>query len=147
MAKAKTSNRARTKPVEDDSGGSIDWKTWGLRGLGVVAAIGLIAFFLGTETGGPVDVPDGTQTFQGLARTHTDGAIAYDVVPPPGGEHNPQWLDCGVYESPVPNERVVHTLEPGAIWLTYQPGIQQSDLDRLRSHATSPRNSQMVMSP
>ena len=148
MAKAKTSKRARTQPVADnDTGGSIDWKTWGLRGLGAVAVIAVIAFFLGTETGEPVDVPEGTQTFGSLDRTHTDGAIAYDLEPPPGGEHNPTWLNCGVYDSPVPTEQAVHTLEHGAIWLTYQPDADQADIDELRSHATSTRNSKMLMSP
>ena len=36
-----------------------------------------------------------------------------------GGEHFAAWLDCGVYDAPVPDEVAVHDLEHGAVWITY----------------------------
>src|SRR5262249_19768488 len=36
---------------------------------------------------------------------------------------------------PVPNERAVHNLEHGAVWITYRPSLAQSQVDQLRAFA------------
>jgi hypothetical protein len=33
----------------------------------------------------------------------------------------------------VPSERAVHNLEHGAVWITYQPSLPQSEVDQLRA--------------
>lgn len=43
--------------------------------------------------------------------------------PPVGGAHHPAWWDCGVYQEPVPAEHAVHSMEHGAVWLTYLPSL------------------------
>src|SRR5699024_5944586 len=63
-----------------------------------------------------------------LGRNHVQTTVEYQQDPPVGGDHHPIWLNCGIYEEPVPNHHAVHALEHGAIWLTYQPGIAESDL-------------------
>ena len=37
-------------------------------------------------------------------------------------------MNCGIYDKPVPSERAVHNLEHGAIWITYQPSLPQSEM-------------------
>ena len=61
----------------------------------------------------------------GPAGQHTEAAVDYEQSPPAGGEHNPVWQNEGFYEKPVRNETAVHTLEHGAVWITYQPDLPQ----------------------
>ena len=70
---------------------------------------------------------------QALGHTHVTGPVTYSVTPPVGGDHNPTPLTCGVYVKPVPNEYAVHDLEHGAIWITYQPSLPQSEVNQLKS--------------
>jgi hypothetical protein len=70
---------------------------------------------------------------QALGHNHVSGPVTYSVTPPVGGDHNATWLNCGVYTKPVPNEYAVHNLEHGAIWITYQPSLPQSEVSQLKS--------------
>ena len=68
---------------------------------------------------------------------HREGTIAYPETPPVGGVHNPVWMPCGFYDQPVPSERAVHSLEHGAIWITYRPDLPQAQVDALAALARS----------
>lgn len=70
---------------------------------------------------------DEVRTYDITDRTHTDKDVDYDQSPPVGGPHRPDWLDCGVYDEPVTEEFVVHDLEHGTVWITYDP--EQVDED------------------
>jgi hypothetical protein len=62
--------------------------------------------------------------------------VAYDRFPPVGGPHDAEWAACNgvVYNTAVRNENMVHTLEHGAIWITYNPDtINADDLDILKT--------------
>jgi hypothetical protein len=59
--------------------------------------------------------------------------VTYSVTPPVGGDHNAEWMNCGVYDKPVPVERAVHNLEHGAIWITYQPSLPASEIAQLQA--------------
>tara|TARA_B100000678_G_C18129537_1_gene470081 strand:- start:283 stop:813 length:531 start_codon:yes stop_codon:yes gene_type:complete len=58
-------------------------------------------------------------------RNHVQTQVNYDSTPSVGGDHHPVWLGCNgdVYEEPVAEENAVHSLEHGAVWITYQPSI------------------------
>jgi hypothetical protein len=57
-----------------------------------------------------------------LSTEHRDDEdIAYEQVPPIGGEHDDEWLACGAYDEPVRDENAVHDLEHGTVWITYDP--------------------------
>ena len=79
---------------------------------------------------------DGVQTFQ-VEAGHSDGPVSYPVVPPVGGIHNPVWQTCGFYDQPVQNDKAVHSLEHGAIWITYRPDLPQAQIDGLATLARS----------
>jgi len=68
-----------------------------------------------------------------LSHQHVTGPVRYSVTPPVGGQHNGEWLTCGVYDKPVPSENAVHNLEHGAIWITYQPSLPSSEVSKLRA--------------
>ena len=90
--------------------------------------------------------PDGVETYDvGSAGQHTEGSVDYAQSPPAGGEHNPIWQNCGFYEEPVRNENAVHSLEHGAVWITYLPDLPQDEIERVRDLAQS--DSYVLASP
>jgi hypothetical protein len=79
------------------------------------------------------ELPSGVEEFDvGPPGRHTEGAVDYAQSPQVGGEHNPHWQNSGFYEDPVRNETAVHTLEHGAVWITYSPDLPQEGKDRIR---------------
>ena len=70
---------------------------------------------------------------EALAHDHVSGPVTYSVTPPVGGPHNATWMNCGIYDQSVHNERAVHNLEHGAVWITYQPSLPQSEVSQLRA--------------
>lgn len=84
------------------------------------------------SAGGDGTEVDGVQTFDNTS-SHVEGVVDYPQNPPAGGPHNPAWLNCGVYTEPVPAENAVHSLEHGALWVTYDPSISDAALESLRS--------------
>jgi hypothetical protein len=75
------------------------------------------------------------QSFSGLTRNHVTATVNYAQTPPVGGDHDPTWLNCGIYTSPVRNENAVHDLEHGAVWITYQPALAKAQVDQLTTYA------------
>jgi len=87
-------------------------------------------------------------TFKAEAnRNHVDGTITYDSTPPVGGNHNGYWADCTgtVYANAIASENAVHMLEHGAVWITYKPGLAQSEVDALSKLVDG--QDRMAMSP
>ncbi len=75
------------------------------------------------------------KTYTGLTQNHVKGAVTYKQTPPVGGDHDPVWLNCGIYTSPVRNENAVHDLEHGAVWITYRPDLAKADVQKLTAVA------------
>jgi hypothetical protein len=90
---------------------------------------GVVAY---VTTGWPTTSNNGPAS-KALRHDHVTGPVVYSVTPPVGGDHNATWMNCGVYDRPVPNERAVHNLEHGAIWLTYSPSLPASQVSQLRA--------------
>ncbi|MBV9452505.1 MAG: DUF3105 domain-containing protein [Rubrobacter sp.] len=81
--------------------------------------------------------PEGVESFSNLSRNHTTNPVSYPQSPPVGGDHNPVWQNCGFYDKPIQNENGVHSLEHGAVWITYQPDLPSEQVDTLRKLAQS----------
>jgi len=82
--------------------------------------------------------PEGTQSFDVEDRTHFEGALEYEQDPPVGGNHNPVWQNCGFYNDPVASENAVHSLEHGAVWITFAPDVAADEMEALRELAQTP---------
>ncbi|MFI6640111.1 DUF3105 domain-containing protein [Streptomyces sp. NPDC050504] len=68
-----------------------------------------------------------------LGRNHVQQAVTYPMKPPVGGDHNQVWMNCDgdVYEKPVPDVNAVHSLEHGAVWVTYNEKAPKADVKKL----------------
>jgi len=78
----------------------------------------------------------GVQTYT-VEASHAEGPLTYPQTPPVGGAHNQVWQACTYYDMPVPNEKAVHSLEHGAVWVTYQPDLAATDVAALATLARS----------
>jgi len=59
----------------------------------------------------------------------------YNSNPPTSGPHYAQPADWGVYEQPLLDERLVHNLEHGGIWLSYRDADDTALTAQLRDIA------------
>lgn len=68
-----------------------------------------------------------------LSQQHKPGDLTYPMTPPAGGPHHDTWQNCtgDVYTTPIPDEQAVHSLEHGAVWITYAPDTASSDVAKL----------------
>lgn len=116
----------------------------GLAMLGILLVAGVVALLARRPP-----APAGTVSFREPARQHVTASVAYDHTPPAGGPHNPRWLTCGIYDHPVKSENAVHSLEHGAVWLTYRPDLGAADLQRLRDvvKSSSYGDPHVILSP
>ena len=78
---------------------------------------------------------------------HQWGPIDYKYKPPFGGPHNENWQRClgDVYTAPIASEHAVHSLEHGAIWITYRPDLPKDQVELLAKKVRG--NDHMLMSP
>jgi hypothetical protein len=78
---------------------------------------------------------------------HQWGPITYKFSPPFGGQHNANWQRCqgDVYSAQVATEHAVHSMEHGAVWITYRPDLPQEQIDTLKSKVEGREH--MLMSP
>lgn len=114
---------------------------WGGVVLAVVA-LGLV-LFLNLRSPGEIE---GLVRITGLSRDHNNSTV-YDAPdkPPAGGVHFDRWQNCGVYREPVEIGNAVHSLEHGAVWITYRPDLPADQLSRLEDRAS--RQSYLLLSP
>ena len=92
--------------------------------------IGLLA--LNANQNRQVEI-EGVVRSVGLARDHQENVTYPNTgLPPVGGTHNPVWMNCGIYDTPVRTDMAVHSLEHGTVWVTYQPDLPEDQVQHLR---------------
>lgn len=115
---------------------------WGIGGLVIVVLVALVAFYVVKDRS--VKSLDAVKTFNYKGSEHTWDKVAYKENPPVGGQHNWYWQNCGIYDKPIHNEHAVHSLEHGAVWITYRPDLPKAEVDKLKSIASG---DYMLLSP
>lgn len=113
--------------------------------VAAIALVAIVGFFLFTRQQATVAVPEGIQDFAYQGAQHSEEPVTYTEHPPVGGVHNPVWQNCGYYAAPVPNENAVHSLEHGAVWITYQPDLPADQVQKLKDLAEG--QSYILVSP
>jgi hypothetical protein len=117
-------------------------------GLAIFAVLAVIVVYISADvTSNPQAVaepPPGTQVFEIADFSHTLEPVSYPQSPPVGGAHHPEWLACRVYSAPVRNENAVHALEHGAIWIAYDPTLDESEIKELEGFG---RRREVIVSP
>ncbi|HEX6231872.1 MAG TPA: DUF3105 domain-containing protein [Jiangellaceae bacterium] len=90
---------------------------------------------------------EGLQSFSSLSRDHVEETVDYDQSPPVGGAHSATAMTCGVYTEPIPEENAVHSLEHGAVWITYRPDLPETEVAALESfvQAQSPADQDYIL--
>jgi len=106
--------------------------------LGIIVVVGIVVAVVASG-GGSDDVaagpPGGVEDFEITDRNHVEGPVYYPQDPPAGGNHNPVWLNCAAYDDPVVSENAVHSLEHGAVWITYRPDLPADQIDEIQGLA------------
>jgi hypothetical protein len=108
-------------------------RPWGLISAAVavvvfaVAVIGYAVVAVNRANANKVTAIDqiaGVQVFDyAKGQGHVATPVEYPESPPVGGEHDGEWADCTgtIYSVDIRNENAVHSLEHGALWITYDP--------------------------
>ena len=141
----KAKERRQAKPARSSTGSP--WLKWALGAVVVALIVVGIVYISGdvsTSPQGEADPPPGTETVSIGDVSHTVEPIAYARIPPAGGSHHPEWLTCRVYSAPVRNENAVHALEHGAIWITYDPSLDEASVEDLEEFG---RRREVIVSP
>ncbi|WP_262698540.1 MULTISPECIES: DUF3105 domain-containing protein [Streptomyces] len=75
----------------------------------------------------------GEKSWKGLGRNHVTKPVGYKMSPPAGGDHNPTWMNCAgnVYDKEIGKTNAVHSLEHGAVWITYNDKTAERDVSTL----------------
>jgi hypothetical protein len=145
-------SRQRAKPVQVQAK-----RPWGfIAGATVLALllIGVVVYAATNQGSGSKDaLTTADSNFDGLVkadpktltRNHVEGPVQYPTTPPQGGNHSAVWENCGVYAKPVANENAVHSLEHGAVWVTYLPDLPSDQVATLAARVKS--QSYALLSP
>ena len=98
-------------------------------GLGVLV-LGILLFL---SLRGPAAI-EGLAKVVGLSRGHDESVVYEDAVqlPPVGGIHDPVWQNCGIYDTELETKNVLHSLEHGAVWITYSRELSDEDVATLQ---------------
>jgi surface antigen len=115
-----------------------------IAGVLILVLIGATFFFLNQQSKADAELRDaaeqpidGVQEFSDLSQNHVEGDVQYAQNPPVGGDHNPVWQNCGVYSQPVTDENAVHSMEHGAVWITYDPELPADQVADLTAQAAN----------
>ncbi len=138
--RSKKPGRRSSSPAQESSH---KWRNILLAG-GAVLGILALGYMLYLSLRGPSPIQD-LITYARQSRGHIQEPLETGELPPAGGEHANIWQNCGIYSSPVAAENVMHSLEHGAVWITYQPDLPEEDVTYLQE--LTRRESNIVLSP
>lgn len=98
--------------------------------LSVLAFVAIVAY----RTFQP-DIEGVTKIASAAGANHDDQLqIPFGGLPPMGGPHASQWQTCGIYTEPVVlPQYAIHSMEHGAVWITYHPDLPTAEIATLQN--------------
>jgi hypothetical protein len=160
---AKKGGKGRKPITPVKAAGGTNWGPLAVAGVVVLVAVGIIGFGVfyavqqNAETSTPweeraaaiSDIVNYRESDPEMVKgsQHQAGTLQYKVSPPVAGAHNAAWQNCNgdVYDAPIANEHAVHSLEHGAIWITYKPNLPADQVQTLVSKVQG--KEKMLISP
>lgn len=129
-SRKKTAGKKSSKQQESSSNRGL------LIGLLVVVAVAALGGLLWLSLRPEPEI-EGVVQFPRPSRGHESGLeIPFGELPPAGGTHDPAWQNCGIYDEPINTANAIHSMEHGALWVTYQPDLPAEQIaaiqDRFR---------------
>lgn len=94
-----------------------------------------VAYLIVDKSNNNDSIPDGVTSYTYAAGSHDDNFNAWTEVPPVGGTHNNTWQQCQYYSAPINPGMGVHSMEHGAVWITYSPDLPQDQIDKIKELA------------
>jgi hypothetical protein len=117
-------------------------------GAAIVVAVAAVGIAMAVRGGGSsgaasgVDGPCVRATYAPMGRQHVSelkSTFRYNSYPPSSGPHYAVPAVYGIYDTPVPEIRLVHNLEHGAIEVLYGSKVPQATVQKLAAwYADSP---------
>lgn len=81
-----------------------------------------------------------------LGADHVNPPVSFETSPSTGGDHYQFWQNCGFYTEQAIEGAATHTLEHGAVWITYNEATM-SDADLTLLEEMSLANGKLLISP
>lgn len=116
-------------------------------GVVVVAFLALIGlmFVSGREPAGIEGVVEFPRPAQGHDDGHDHADDDHTDLPPVGGIHSSAWQNCGIYDQPIEVGNAAHSMEHGAVWITYQPDLDADSVASLQDKVRG--TTYLILSP
>jgi hypothetical protein len=143
MAKAQYEEKQRRRAAQRAAGEQNARRRSLIRNVAGVLLIAIVAAVVYSQYTARQLLQD-VKTASYSAGLHAAGSIVYSENPPMGGQHNVVWQNCGIYDAPIHSEHAVHSMEHGAVWITYRPDLPADQVQTLRTLAA---DDFMLLSP
>jgi hypothetical protein len=134
-------NRGRTRPPTQVVAHQRPWGLIIAALVVVVFAVAVIGYAVSAVNKANADKITSASQISGLktytyaaGQSHVTTDVTYKQSPPVGGPHDPNWADCTgtVYSVDIRHENAVHSMEHGAVWITYNPDtVSKADVATL----------------
>lgn len=102
------------------------------RNLKIIVPVAIILFLLVgyvVYRSAQPDIEGVTKVSSAPGANHDDSLqIDFGGLPPLGGPHASNWQTCGIYDDPVFPQYAIHSMEHGAVWITYHPDLAEEEL-------------------
>ncbi len=119
---------------------------------GVVVAVAACSGGSSEEAVDPVGVdglgeaqPIVTIPHSEITANHVNPPVSFSTSPSTGGDHFAFWHNCGFYTEELIEGAATHSLEQGAVWITYGSSLPGDEVSELEALAAG--NPRLLISP